>query len=78
MNQSGFKDQRQTLIIESVVELTQAQLDSVVSAVGADPKKINTINKKNPNLVAGLRISYQGKVLDLSFQNKLNLIKEEA
>lgn len=79
MSTSTFgKHQQHQLIIESVSALTDGELQEIASNIGLDAKNTDIINKKNPSLIAGLRISYQGKMLDLSLENQLNRIKEST
>jgi len=76
MSISGFSKAPANLTIESVIPLSSAEKQQILTSLKIDPTRVELVNISNPALTAGLRISYQGKVLDLSLQNDLNQIKE--
>jgi len=76
MDHQTFKSAVPQLIIESVVPLSQKQLEEAAVSLKLDPQKITIVNQKTPSLIAGLRLSYQGQILDLSLQSKLNRLGE--
>ncbi len=62
------------LIIESVVPLTDGQLANIKDMLKADK---NTIieNERNASLIAGLRIRYKGKLIDMSIKHMLEQLE---
>ena len=58
--------------IESVVALSEAQQAEIVTNLGLDPKNLRILNVQNQSLIAGIRVIYSGKVVDLSFQHSLH------
>ena len=69
------QSQSAKVIIESVIPLTSAQLDDARVQLGLN-KDIEIINQKNSELVAGIRVRVNGKVVDLSLQHMLDQLKE--
>lgn len=67
-----FNQQLSKLTIESVIPLTQVEIDSIVSSLNINPGDVEVTNVKNADLIAGIRISYKGKMIDMSMQDKLN------
>lgn len=71
-----FTQSKKQVVIESVVPLTQTQLQTIGKALKLDDDKLELTNRPNPLLLAGLRIIFQGQMIDLSFKNMLNQLGE--
>jgi F0F1-type ATP synthase delta subunit len=70
----SFSNHRKSVIVESVIPLTDSHTQAIRVALNlAADTPIE--NRHNPNLIAGLRVHYHGKIIDLSFQNQLNQLK---
>jgi F0F1-type ATP synthase delta subunit len=59
-----------TLTVESIVPLSSVQLDSLKSMVKASTP-ITVENKITPDLLGGMRLSFNGKVLDFSLKARI-------
>ena len=72
---SPIKDQ---VTVVSSVDLTPAQkqviTQAIQSKIGSDTP---IVFRTDPNLIGGLVITYQDKILDLSIKGRLNKIKQE-
>jgi F0F1-type ATP synthase delta subunit len=75
MTKKGFSATKPILSIESVIPLTDEEIESVVKNLGLNSVDITVTNTKNPGLVAGIRVSYQGQVIDMSLNYQLNQLK---
>jgi F0F1-type ATP synthase delta subunit len=62
--------QTQTLTVESVVPLTSAQLETLKTLVKAKTP-LSVENKITPDLVGGMRLHFNGKVLDFSLKARI-------
>lgn len=78
MKSTGFKASQNQVIIESVISLDESQQQSILTSLKLDPKTHSVINRRNSSLIAGLRIMYAGKIIDLSFQSLLNQLSSES
>lgn len=76
MKANTFGSANPTLVVESVIPLSDAELRQISLNLGLDPNQLTLVNQKTASLIGGMRISYQGQVLDLSLENKLNRIRE--
>jgi F0F1-type ATP synthase delta subunit len=72
IQKGGFTSNKNTVIVESVIPLSPDQIDTLIVHLKLDPKSITVDNRRNPSLVAGIRVMLLGKIIDLSFQNLLN------
>lgn len=71
MKQGFGSRSKKTVLVESVVPLTEAQQAKVLSHLKLDGDMYEVSNVQNRALVAGIRVSMDGKVVDLSFQHRL-------
>lgn len=77
MTQKGlFTSKKNTLIVESVVPLSQEQINTLFNHLKIDPQHTTLDNIHNSSLVAGIRVIHSGKIIDLSFQNLLNQLAD--
>lgn len=76
MKANTFGSANPTLVVESVIPLSDAELRQIALNLSLDPNQLTLVNQKTASLIGGMRISYQGQVLDLSLENKLNRIRE--
>ncbi len=59
-----------TLLVESVVPLSKDQLDGLKSMV-APKLSVSVENKITPDLIGGMRLHFNGKVLDFSLKARI-------
>lgn len=76
MKANTFGSTTPTLVVESVFPLSDTELRQIAQNLGLDSNRLTLVNQKTASLIGGMRISYQGQVLDLSLENKLNRIRE--
>ena len=62
--------QTHTLLVESVVPLSKDQLDSIKSMV-TSKFSVTVENKITPDLIGGMRLHFNGKVLDFSLKARI-------
>ena len=66
----------QSIIIESCVKLDQAQLRAITSAFGVSNSEHSIDSRIVPSLIAGIRVRYQGKTIDMSFDTQLHQLHQ--
>lgn len=76
MKANTFGSTTPKLVVESVIPLSDTELKQIAQNLGLEPSLLTLVNQKTASLIGGMRISYQGQVLDLSLENKLNRIRE--
>lgn len=76
MKANTFGSATPTLVVESLIPLSEADMRQIALNLNLDPNQVSLVNQKTASLIGGMRISYQGQVLDLSLENKLNRIRE--
>lgn len=64
------------LLIESVVGLNDAEIQSIVEKTGLNPQAVAVTTEINPALLAGLRIRLDGYLFDYSAKSRLEQLHE--
>ena len=67
-----FHQAKDAIVVESVTPLTSAAMIDLLRQLNLDPDTVELTNRPNPLLIAGIRIFFHGKMIDLSFRHQLN------
>jgi len=64
----------QPIVVESAIALDDSELMALKSVLNAKKIDGEITNKVNPNVIGGLKISVGSKVVDLSFNHRLEAL----
>ena len=67
-----FNQALETITVESVVPLSAQQTQALLTQLKLEPSQVRFKNRHSPLLIAGIRVHFRGKLIDLSFRHQLN------
>ncbi|MBI2593925.1 F0F1 ATP synthase subunit delta [Candidatus Daviesbacteria bacterium] len=71
----GLEMSKHTLVVESSMKLSSAQLNNIKGELKNMGKIVKTENKINPNLIAGIRVKLGDVIFDDSIKSRINQLK---